>query len=450
MNEMDLVTQILPKGVSPQAGDPPPAPKDYEAGFVLPEHTVKPLQLVNSHPLDEHLQFFADPHVYTFRGVPTSASVTYLAHQFEKPFHGESAIQAMIWGKKQAWPRAEYAFDVQPFSGSLSDGRGAMAVLDGKTISVCQPYSIASSADVVDYLKTAIVKGVEWEEDVEIFTFERAMKEEEILQKWAKNGEIARNKGTDAHYLAELFFNGLPTRDCCEMNIVYDFVKRHMIPRGWIAHNTEKEIVCSDADLAGSLDLIVYDPDNAVYHIVDHKRSDKLRAQMRGFQKMGHPFKHLDDCKGAGYALQTSIYQYILERDYGMKIGDRILLSLHPDNPFVTSVPYLKAEVEYIMKKRFDLVQARKEVAAASSEFRCKLTGAPVVDAVTVRGGEHDGLCVMEKVALVKNLKYEVDAELRQRFEQAVAMALPPEPQLNTVDCIQWKKLMPQSGILPS
>jgi len=46
---------------------------------------------------------------------------------------------------------------------------------------------------------------------------------------------------------------------------------------------------------------------------------------------MRAPFAHLDDCKGAAYALQTSLYQYILERDYGMTIGERVLLSLHPD-----------------------------------------------------------------------------------------------------------------------
>ena len=325
-----------------------------------------------------------------------------------------------------------------------------MAVLDGKTISVCQPFSITSKTNVIDYLKAVSVKGSEWDDTVEIYTFSREMSEEEILTKWKKkNGEISRNKGTDAHYLAELFFNGLPTRDCGEMDIVCDFVTRHMVPRGLLAHNTEKEIVCRDADLAGSIDLIVYDPVNKVHHIVDHKRSEKLRSQMRGFQRMSDPFSHLDDCKGAGYALQTSIYQYILERDYGMKIGDRILLSLHPDNPFVTSVPYLKTEVEYIMKKRFDLVQTRKKVASSSPEFRCGLTMAPIVDAVRIVGGEHDGLFVMEKVALVRNLRYEVDEGLRGRFEHAVSTQLPAAPQLRTCDCIPWKRSMPESGIRP-
>jgi hypothetical protein len=446
---MELCAAILPEGVAVQAGEPPAAPEDYESGFVLPEHTIKPLQLVNHHPLDKDLEFFAEPHVYTFRGVPTSISVTALAHQFEKGFDAAAAIRGMKTGRRQAWPRKEYAVDVRPFHGRhLSDGEGALAVADGRTISVCHPHSVATSADVVEYLKAAVVKGAEWGEDVDLFTFKRSMEDEEIVKAWQRNGEVARNMGTDAHYLAELYFNGLPTRECGEMEVVFDFVRRHMLPRGLLVHNTEKEIVCVDADLAGSIDLILYDPANDVHHIVDHKRSDKLRSQMRGYEKMSAPFAHLDDCKGAGYALQTSIYQYVLERDYGMRIGDRILLSLHPSNPFETSVPYMEAEVSYIMKQRFDLVRARRRVAA-SPEFCCALTGAPAVDAVRVKGGESDGRLVMAKVALVRSLAYEPDWTARERFRAAVEKELPTRAPIDAAGCIPWKKRMPEAGIPP-
>ena len=155
-----MSAQILPAGVFVQTGEPPSEPIDYESNFVLPEHTTKPLQLVNAHPLDNNLRFFEKPHVYTFHDVPTTASVTYLAHQFERPFDGTNAIRGMKGGKKQAWPRKEYAVDVQPLQGRhLTEGRGAMAVSNGRTISVCQPYSIDKSADVVKFMETARVKG---------------------------------------------------------------------------------------------------------------------------------------------------------------------------------------------------------------------------------------------------------------------------------------------------
>ena len=174
------------------------------------------------------------------------------------------------------------------------------------------------------------------------------------MQKWRRDGMRASHMGTDRHHLAECFFNGLPYRWWePDIEVLHRFVREHMLPHGLVAFNTEKEIVCRDANVAGSIDLIVWDPRRRVHHIIDFKRSAKLRTQLRGFGKMAEPLGHLDNCKGAGYALQTSIYQYILQRDYGLVIGDRILLSLHAEEPFVTSVPYLEEETRYIMERRF-------------------------------------------------------------------------------------------------
>jgi len=229
------------------------------------------------------------------------------------------------------------------------------------------------------------------------------------------------------------------------MSVLYDFVRTRLSPAGIVGYNTEKEIVCADADVAGSLDLIVFDPNTGLHHIIDHKRSDKLCASLRGYGKMLAPFKHLDDCKGAAYALQTSIYQYILEREYGMKIGERVLLSLHADKPFVTSVPYLKAEVAYIMESRFALVKARRAVANDDPAFCCALTGAPVVDAVRLG----DGRVAMEKAALVRELEYEVDEATRASFEEAVCNRVSHDVKLCREECVPWRESMPEGGIVP-
>lgn len=451
-----LSQAVLPSPLRVQDGAAPPEPNDYGEGFVLPEHSEKPLQKLNRHPLDARLAFYAGPHIYTFDGVPTSDSVTSQAHRFEEPFDGPAAIRNMKSNPREAWPRKAYAMGVQTFGGCgpLPVGRGALAVLRGKTVSVCQPHSLDEGADVLAFLATAVVKGVEWDEgEAEVYTFERAMHDEEILNSWRRKGLVACNQGTDAHYLAELFFNGLPTRCGPEMAILCDFVRREMVPRGLLAHNTEKEIVCKDADLAGSIDLIVFDPRNELYHIVDHKRSDKLAAQLRGYRKMLAPFSHLDDCKGAGYALQTSIYQYILERDYGMAIGDRVLLSLHPGAPFATSVPYLKAEVEHLMQLRFDLVAARRAAARDDPECAaCRLTGAPLVDAVRLCGNAGhaaEGELVMRRAAVVRALAYVGDDAARDAFEARVAAALPLRPEIKRCDCIPWRKLVPEAGLPP-
>ena len=101
----EVRASVLPPGLSVREGEAPPAPTDFEDGFVLPAHTEKPLQAAHTHHHDAALAFFEEPHIYTVGGVPTTASVTGLAHEFEKPFVAADAIAAMKRGRNQAWPR---------------------------------------------------------------------------------------------------------------------------------------------------------------------------------------------------------------------------------------------------------------------------------------------------------------------------------------------------------
>lgn len=448
---MDAVWDaVLPEGVSRAQGPPPAPPVDYEDGFVLPAHTDKPLKELHPHPLDARLRFYEEPHVYTFDGVPTSASVTALAHEYEKPFCAADAVAGMKTARSQAWPRAEYVEDLRPMDDAYVAARGMLLVRGGKTVSTLPPYALedgTTTTSALQVLRANAVRGAEEEDEDELFTYARGLEADEIDALWKRKGRIASHRGTDAHWLAECFFNGLPVRWWEEeMQLVVDFARKHMRERGLVAHSTEKEIVCIDADLAGSIDLLVVDPDTGVIHIVDHKRSDKLRASMRGFSKMKAPFSHLDDCKGAAYALQTSIYQYVLERDYGMVVGDRVLLSLHPDAPFATSVPYLKDEVAYLMERRMAVVRARRAVAEADPErFRCALTNAPAVDAVRL----DDGRVAMEKAARIQDgVTFAPDEDLRAAFEARVAQELPPSSSPPKFS-LSWRRRMPEGGIAP-
>lgn len=450
-HNMDVATceAILPVGIERIDGEPPPAPSTFEEGYALPQHYEKPLQKLNSHPLDVHLQFFEKPHVYTWKGVPTSASVTACAHQFEKPFVAADAIKSMKTSRSQAWPRVEYVVNADPI-GAWTPRKGAVLVAQGKTIAVVQPMSMqGATVDAMrGVLRSAVIKGCTVdpdEEDAEVFTFDRELTTDEIVAKWSRKGMLTSHMGTEAHYQAELMCNGLPFRWWePESKVLVDFVRDHIVPKGMVSYATEKEIVCVDADLAGSIDLILYDQAAGLYHIVDHKRTDKLKDNLHGFGKMRPPLNHLDDCKGAAYALQTSIYQYILERDYDMQIGERVLLSLHPDAPFATTVPYLRAEASYIMEQRFALVQARKSALAADPTFRCSLSAAPAVDAVRL----DDGGVAMEKAALVRGMGYRVDPVLRAQFERAVSGWM-ESVEIDSSGCISWRKRMPGGGIVP-
>ena len=447
MQEMDtsvaaVCDAVLPPGLSRCDGEPPPAPTTFEAGYVLPMHYDKPLMRMQCDAKSENLKFFEVPHVYTWNDVPTTTSVTALAHEYEKPFQPLEAIQSMKTARSQAWPRLEYVVDAQPIE-AWRPARGALLHSAGKTVAVVHPRS-AGTTDVRPLLHSAILRGATVE-DAEAYSYAREMSAAEIMKKWSDKGQLASHQGTEAHYQAELMMNGLPFRWWePESQILIDFAREHMLPRGIVSHATEKEIVCVDGDVAGSIDAILYDPREDVYDILDYKRSDKVQRDLRGYGKMCAPFSHLDDCKGAAYALQLSLYQYILERDYGMRIRDRILLSLHPDNPFTTSVPYLRDEVDYIMRSRFALVRARRTVAEGDARFRCSLTGAPLHDAVIL---EESGCVAMEKAAIVAAAPYAPSHELRTEFALRVEELREQVPFEGGQ--VSWRRLMPETGRCP-
>lgn len=456
---MSHLDAVLPEGIERQYGPPPCPPSDFD-NYVLPVHSVKPLQLLNvTLPVGEeedHLLFYEKDHIYTYSGTPASSSVSTLAHEFQPHFDPVAAILLMKKSRSQSYPRLEYVVDAREVKTNhdLVSERGAMLVCGGKTVGVLLPHSvdrIASGVDIRSVLYSTRLRtpGSEATEDDQLYTFERAMTDEEILDAWKKNGLLASNKGTEGHYLCELFLNGLACRWWePEMRILFDFVEKQLLPRKIVAFQTEKEIFCKDANIGGSIDAILFDAESKVYHILDFKRSDKLADDMHSkFRKrMLPPLSHLDDCRGASYALQVSIYQYILERDYGMSIGDRILLSIHPDRPFSTSVPYLFAEVDYIMKKQISLVAAQKRAVDLHPRFACSLSGFPVVDTVRLK---ETGELAMRKAALLKEVEFEEDDTARSDFEAEVRLHLSPVDPPLAVDCIQWKKRVPEEGYPP-
>lgn len=437
---------VRPEGILVQHG-PAEREPSYDEDFVLPSHYEKPLQTLHSHPNDARLEFFEAPHVYTFDGVPTTTSVTSLAHSYEEAFDADNAIAAMKSSRSQAWPRLEYTHERLD---EWNHTRGALATCMGKTVAVIPPLAMQRTStwnDVTQVLSDEARRrdAACDDTDIEFFVFDRALTNDEIKTRWSANGMRASHMGTDRHLLAELFFNGLVFRWWePDMQVLYEFCRTELLPRGIVAYNTEKEIVCRDADVAGSIDLILWDSRRGVHHIVDFKRSDKLQSQLWGFKKMQSPFNHLDDCKGAGYALQLSIYEYILTRDYGLTIGERILLSLHADRPFCTGVPYLAAETEYIMQSRMALVRARRRVADANPHLRCQLSEAPLCAAVRL----DDGRRVMENVARVHDLPFSIDWTTRTTFDAAVNETVEPV-ELDRTRCVSWRRQMPTSGRPP-
>lgn len=444
---MEIVAQVHPEGLVVKDGDPPPIPKDFYDGFVLPQHDdSKPLQILFPETVQTNMHFLEEPHLYVVSDegespYPTSISVTGLAHMFQEEFDPDAACCMMRNSPK--WPKMQYTKNLEKIS-SISDftsDKGALLVEGDTVIASLPPRSTfdISGYKIYDILR-AMVKN-DAKEDA-WYIYERALTDDEIKHGWILNGQYKRNRGSFIHHMAELALSGLPFHaNEPEMNIFYDFLKNHVVPAGATIFCVEREILHKDADLAGSVDAVFRMPDGS-FAIVDWKVSDKLANNMlpKFSKKMNAPFNHLLDADGCGYALQLSLYQSVFETQYNMKISERLLVSLSPTNPIAVSVPYLQPEVDYLLNMRIELTRARAEV----SGFKCEITGKTLIDAVRT----DDGRLVSERAAKMENLSYTPDMAVREKVDEEVAKYMKPVEYVNPPRR-NWRRLYDAHNTAP-
>lgn len=438
--------ELEPARLKQAVGDPHPKPEFFDDRYVLPVHGNNLLlQVTNKHERDDFIVFHEEPHIYAVHGIPAGTSVSSLAHEFEEPFEPMLGIRAMQRSKSEAWPRLTYVVNAKEVTIETMNVQMGCLLHDtktNKTMSSLHPdiSRNSTSVHIFNILKSAMCKQIS-EAHCKLYNFERCMTDDDIKAKWEANGMDARNRGTEAHLQMELWFNSLPCRvDDPEVVVGLKFVKDCLIPIGAKGYRTEWEIFAEEEDVAGCIDLAVQLPDGSVY-LIDWKRSEKLPSKMKGYKKMKAPLNNLEDCSGCSYSLQLSAYQYIIEKYYGLKIVGRALVSLHPDAPFITKVPYLKEEIEYIMKKRMLLTSTRKRLEREPDydHLKCCKTGRIADDAVK---DEH-GNVYWIKGALLHDVKNTTKCEKISAEASELLKKETPETPLPT-EKIPWKTHFPK------
>ena len=102
-------------------------------------------------------------------------------------------------------------------------------------------------------------------------------------------------------------------------------------------------VYSKELKLAGTIDLLLYDKNSDSYNILDWKTSKRIDSKAFKNKKGNHSVtSNMDDCNFNHYALQISLYRYILEEFYGLKISEHMIVHLMEDQCIGYHTPYMK------------------------------------------------------------------------------------------------------------
>ena len=180
---------------------------------------------------------------------------------------------------------------------------------------------------------------------------------QEVLDMWEQKGKVSRELGTELHKKIENYFKGITSSEDDTFKLFLMFANKVELKpyrSEWVVYDVKHNI-------AGTIDFVDYQ--NGEYIIYDWKRSDKIinngmPIKISKYEEKGnYPLEHLDNTPYYHYALQLSIYKFILENNYNIKISDLRLGIFHPtyNKPYVLRIPYLEKEIN-------DLFNLRSEV----------------------------------------------------------------------------------------
>lgn len=180
----------------------------------------------------------------------------------------------------------------------------------------------------------------------------------EVIAMWEKKSKESRDLGTLMHQKIEKYYQGIFSVEDDSFRLFKQFANQ--IPLQ--PYRTEWAVYDSEYNIAGTIDFVDYQ--NGKFTIYDWKRSNKIISnsipiKSSKYKTMGlSPLEHLDDCPYYHYALQLSLYKFILERNYNLKISDLRLGIFHPDynKPYVLRMPYLEDEIKSLMDLRSDVI----------------------------------------------------------------------------------------------
>ena len=221
----------------------------------------------------------------------------------------------------------------------------------------------------VDVSVTRLIEEYTNEFDSQMIAEKVATKEgksiQEVLDEWEYKNKFACEKGSTCHEYAQhlwsknkykpLFFDNSTEYFYAVRKIKVQANKFYQDYQDKLEHLADEYIIGSNEyDIASAIDHLFINKLTSGLVLVDYKTNSDIHKNEKYAKNMKIPLEHLKDTTLNHYAIQLSIYKYIVEKYTNLKIEDFFIvyMSENNENYEIIEVPYLKDEVELILENR--------------------------------------------------------------------------------------------------
>ena len=188
---------------------------------------------------------------------------------------------------------------------------------------------------------------------------------QQVLDEWEYKNKFACAKGSTCHEWVQSLWSGNKWKaDLFDESGEYlEAVARIKIQainfyndyQDRLEHLADEFVIGSeDYSIASAIDHLFINKLTGGLILVDYKTNSDIHKNERYAKKMKVPLSHLKDTTLNHYAIQLSIYKYIVEKYTNLKFEEMFIVwfSENIDNYQIIEVPYLYKEVKNILELR--------------------------------------------------------------------------------------------------
>lgn len=178
---------------------------------------------------------------------------------------------------------------------------------------------------------------------------------EALLAEWSESAKMGTrvHKFLEDHLKGELDITKLPEghiKRVGQLTSAWDNLRLQEEFKGWDIV-PEMILYLDSHKLAGQSDLVVINHSNKSFRILDYKTNKKgIATTAYRNETMFAPVNHLPECKFTHYALQLSLYAYMLEQEMGYTCEGNEILWVDTNSPDKVEIqrwetPYFRDEI---------------------------------------------------------------------------------------------------------